>query len=252
MQTARHLEFQLRKRLNFSDGVATLDVALRVPRGQWLALRGPSGAGKTTLMRLLAGLTVADAGHIRIEQEIWLDVARQHNTPTRLRRCGVVFQDHALFPHMTVRQNVLLARPKGAGPEMADELLALVGLADLAARYPAHLSGGQQQRLALARALASAPRILLLDEPLSALDADLRREMQDLLLKIRASEWVDYAVLVTHDAGEAERLVDRTVRLARGQVVEDHCEASAMAQCPPPSLTRPDRIARLHTLHSRT
>jgi molybdate transport system ATP-binding protein len=242
MPTSRHLELQLRKRLTFSDGLATLDVALRLPRGQWLALLGPSGAGKTTLIRLLAGLTTADAGYIRMEQETWLDVARRYNMPTRLRRCGVIFQDHALFPHMTVRQNVVFARPKGAGPEMADELLALVGLSELSARYPIQLSGGQQQRLALARALASSPRILLLDEPLSALDPVLRREMQDLLLKIKNSALVDYAVLVTHDADEAGRLVDRSVRLARGRIVADSDEPSTARRLP----------ANITRLHSRT
>lgn len=242
MQTSHYLEFQLHKRLNFADGIAALDVALRLPRGQWLALLGPSGAGKSTLLRLLAGLTAADAGHIRMEQDTWLDVARRNETPTRLRRCGVIFQDHALFPHMTVRQNVVFARPKGAGSEMADELLALVGLGELSARYPVQLSGGQQQRLALARALASSPRILLLDEPLSALDPDLRREMQDLLLKIRESELVDYAVLVTHDADESERLVDRNVRLVRGRIVADSDEPS----------TAPHFPAKITRLHSRT
>ena len=242
MPTSHHLEFQLEKRLNFSDGVGTLKVALRMPRGQWLALLGPSGAGKTTLLRLLAGLTVADAGHIRMEQDVWFDAARRHNTPTRLRRCGVVFQDHALFPHMTVRQNIMFARPKGAEQGVTDELLALVGLTELAARYPIQLSGGQQQRLALARALASSPRLLLLDEPLSALDADLRREMQGLLLKIRESALVDYAVLITHDASEAERLVERSVCLARGRVVEDDGEQPSARRLPP-SLIRRARIA---------
>lgn len=245
MPTARHLEFHLRRYLNFADGVSALDVALGIPRGQWLALLGPSGAGKTTLLRLLAGLTAADAGHIRMEQETWLDVRLGNNTPTRLRRCGFVFQDHALFPHMTARRNALFARPRGADPGLIDELLDLVGLTDLADRYPVQLSGGQQQRLALARALASSPRILLLDEPLSALDAGLRREMQDLLLKVRAAELVDYAVLVTHDAGEAARLVDRTVRLERGRVVADDGGHSATADHSPGTI-------RLRTIHSRT
>ena len=252
MPSARHLEFHLQRNLNFSDGIAVLDIALKIPRGQWLALLGPSGAGKTTILRLLAGLTAADAGHIRMEQETWLDVGQGHNTPTRLRRCGFVFQDHALFPHMTVRRNVLFARPRGADPGLVDELLDLVGLTDLADRYPVQLSGGQQQRLALARALASSPRILLLDEPLSALDASLRREMQDLLLKIRASEMVDYAVLVTHDPDEAERLVDRTIRLERGRIVADDSRPGLAAPFSPPFTPRPAAAAGILSAHPRT
>lgn len=219
------LSFQLQKKLNFSDGLANLELELQLKRGEWLGLLGPSGAGKTTVLRLLAGLDVADGGFIHVEQERWLDVARGYSLPTRRRRVGFVFQDHALFPHMTVRQNMRFARPAGSETGRADELLELVGLSGLATSYPVRLSGGQQQRLALARALASAPRLLLLDEPLSALDADLRREMQDLLLNIRARNLVDYAILVTHDVGEAERLVDRSFRLQRGQ--------PSVVDCPP-------------------
>ena len=217
MPNSPGLSFHLGKRLSFSDGIADLEFELQIRRGEWLGLLGPSGAGKTTVLRLLAGLDLADAGFIRIGQETWLDVARRYCMPTRRRQVGFVFQDHALFPHMTVQQNIHFARPKGADPALAEELLELVGLCGLRDSYPVRLSGGQQQRLALARALASAPRILLLDEPLSALDADLRREMQDLLLQIREKNLVDYAILVTHDLAEAGRLVDRSIRLERGR-----------------------------------
>lgn len=215
------LEFHLRKSLNFPDGAGGLDVALAVPHGQWLALLGPSGAGKTSVLRLLAGLADADGGHIRAGADCWLDRSLGFSLPTRRRRIGFVFQDHALFPHLCARRNLMFARPRGADAGRVDELLDLVGLSGLADRFPAQLSGGQAQRLALARALASEPRLLLFDEPLSALDPELRQEMQSLLIEVRRRGLVDCALLVTHDVAEATRLVDRVVRLERGVIVAD-------------------------------
>ena len=236
---APSLDFRLQRRLAFADGDGQLDLALTLPRGQWLALLGPSGAGKTTLLRLLAGLTPADAGSIHAGGACWLDSARGINLPTRQRRIGFVFQDHALFPHMSVRGNVAFARPRGSAPARIDELLALVGLAGLAERRPAQLSGGQQQRLALARALATDARLLLLDEPLSALDSALRADMQALLQDVRQRGLVDAAILVTHDGDEAGRLCDRQVRLEHGRIVAD----SARTDFPPIPITPTERTA---------
>ena len=215
------IEAELRKSLNFADGRAMMDVSLKIPQGQWLAILGPSGAGKTTVLRLLAGLCAADEGHIKVGQDVWLDTASRLVKPTRLRKIGFVFQDHALFPHMTARKNIAFALPRGADEETVTEVLELVGLAGLAERYPSQLSGGQQQRLALARALTVRPLLLLLDEPLSSLDPRLRKDMQDLLLDIRQRGLVQYAVLVTHDDAEAGRLVDRMIRMDRGSVIAD-------------------------------
>ncbi len=214
------LEFDLQKRLDFATGSSLLALTLSVEPGQWIALLGPSGAGKTTLLRLLAGLTTADAGHIRFKGQPWLDCTRNFSLPTRLRGIGFVFQDLGLFPHMTARQNVAFAHNARARASI-DDFLELVGLSGLAERYPAQLSGGQQQRLALARTLASAPSILLLDEPLVALDPALRLDMQTLLLDIRQRALVDHALLVTHDAEEALLLANRIVRMERGQIVSD-------------------------------
>ena len=215
------LEFDLDKQLDFSTGSSRLAVTLNIEHGQWVALLGPSGAGKTTLLRLLAGLTTADAGHIRFNGTPWLDSTRNFSLPTRNRGIGFVFQDLGLFPHMTARQNVAFAHAPRASATV-DEFLELVGLEGLAGRYPAQLSGGQQQRLALARTLASAPSILLLDEPLAALDLALRLEMQSLLLDIRRRRLVDYAILVTHDTDEALLLADRIVRMECGNIVSDN------------------------------
>lgn len=219
----RHgLRFALRKFLNFADGPACLDIALDMPQGEWLALLGPSGAGKSTLLRLLAGLTQPEAGQIRLDDDLWLDTLSGHVLPTRCRRLGFVFQDLALFPHMTARGNIAFALSRDAPRSKVQELLELVGLSGLAERHPAQLSGGQQQRLALARALATRPRLLLLDEALSALDRRLRADMQALLREIRQHGFAEYAVLVTHDEAEAERLADRRVEIDHGELVGIH------------------------------
>lgn len=213
--------FSLRKPLAFAGGESMLDIRLNLPAGQWLALQGASGAGKTSLLRLLAGLETPSAGHIRLGDAVWLDSERGLSLPTCQRQIGLVFQEHALFPHMSARRQLDFARRPGQPAPSTDELLALVGLDQLAERYPAALSGGQKQRLALARTLASAPRVLLLDEPLSALDPALRRSMQALLQQIRDSRLVDCAILVTHDLGEARHLADRIVRVHNGRIHGD-------------------------------
>ena len=235
------LEFSLEKRLDFSTGSSRLTIRLGIESGQWIALLGPSGAGKTTLLRLLAGLTTADAGHIRFNGKPWLDCTRNFSLPTRLRGIGFVFQDLGLFPHMTARQNVAFAHASHATATV-DEFLEMVGLSGLTNRYPAQLSGGQQQRLALARTLASAPSILLLDEPLAALDPELRLDMQTLLLDIRQRQLVDHALLVTHDADEALLLADRIVRMECGRVVSDQ---SSLVPC-----TRPHSAFPVFSLFS--
>ena len=218
---ASALRIQLQKRLRFATGESSLDVTLEIPRGEWLAIQGPSGGGKTSLLRMLAGLTNPDSGLIQVGTQTWFDSDKKQVLPTRRRRIGFVFQDHALFAHMNVRRQLAFAAPKESLPQRIDELLEWMGLTNLAERYPVQLSGGQQQRLALARALITNPCLLLLDEPLTALDPEMRTEMQDLLLRIRQGGLVDYAVLVTHDSSEAQRLVSRVLRLEQGKVAND-------------------------------
>lgn len=215
------LDFHLRKRLVAADGPVTLDVALSLSRGESLALLGPSGTGKTSLLRLLAGLLPADDGHVAAFGRLWLDRAAGIDLPARRRRAGLVFQDYALFPNMSVRGNVRFALPRGVPSSRADQLLELVGLAGLADRAPGRLSGGQQQRLAL----AAEPELLLLDEPLSALDGALRRELQEALAALRAHRRTTL-ILVTHDPAEALRLADRAVLLEAGAVVADGSPAA--------------------------
>jgi molybdate transport system ATP-binding protein len=187
-----------------------------------IVLFGPSGSGKTTVLRCLAGLERPDQGFIRFEEETWFDAGRSVALSPQRRGVGYVAQDYALFPHLTVAQNLAYGLGGLGAAERqrrAEEMLKLVGLAGLGERYPRQLSGGQQQRVALARALARRPRLLLLDEPLSALDAptreQLRRELRRLLAELAVP-----SLLVTHDRVETLALGDSVVVLDEGRVCQ--------------------------------
>ena len=157
------IEMHVRKRLEGINGPITLDCQLRINAGEFAALFGQSGAGKTTLLRMLAGLTTPDEGSIRVNGETWFDSLRKINLKPQQRRIGYVFQDHALFPHLSVRENLAFALPKQSNLAVIDDLLALTELTGLQQRRPDTLSGGQRQRVGLARALARQPSILLLN-----------------------------------------------------------------------------------------
>jgi iron(III) transport system ATP-binding protein len=203
------------KRFHATEPPAVDALSLRVSEGEILALLGPSGCGKTTTLRLIAGLEQPDQGTITLRGQIVAGPGRA--VPPEARGVGIVFQDYALFPHLTVGDNVAFGLPRPARRSRVDEVLDLVGLRDLAPRYPHELSGGQQQRVALARALAPAPALLLLDEPFSNLDADLRTQMRDEVERIlRASRTT--AVFVTHDQEEAFTLADRVGVLRAGHI----------------------------------
>src|SRR5581483_4645609 len=195
-----------------------LDIDLTIRRGELMVCIGPSGCGKTTLLRLIAGFLKPDRGVIRLNGE---DVS---TLPTRARECGIVFQAYALFPHMRVWENVAYAlRVRGQPVEerhrRAHAMLELVGLAELEDRLPAQLSGGQQQRVALARALVFNPRALLLDEPLSALDAATRVAMRDEVRRIQREQNIA-SLLITHDQDEALSLADRIAVMKAGRIVQ--------------------------------
>jgi molybdate transport system ATP-binding protein len=197
-------------------GAIALDVSLEVEDGRCLALAGPSGAGKTSILRIAAGLLRPRDGRVRCGERTWLDTAGGTALPPEQRRCGYVFQDYALFPRMTALQNVAYAvRDK----ERARELLERFGIAHLAAARPATLSGGERQRVALARALARRPDALLLDEPLSALDARTRASATRTLKEILAEAAVP-ALLVTHDFAEAAELGDEVGIIDAGRIVQ--------------------------------
>ncbi|MFL5867800.1 MAG: ABC transporter ATP-binding protein [Thermoleophilaceae bacterium] len=204
-------------------GALRLEVELTVEPGECLALAGPSGAGKTSVLRVAAGLLRPAEGRVRANGETWLDTAKGLDVPAERRRCGYVFQDYALFPHLSAWQNVAYAL-RGLGRRerraRALELLERLGLGDRAEARPASLSGGERQRVALARAVARDPDVLLLDEPLSALDARTRaaaaRELAEVL---RGTE--SPSLLVTHDFGEAAQLGNRVGIIDAGQIVQE-------------------------------
>jgi putative spermidine/putrescine transport system ATP-binding protein/spermidine/putrescine transport system ATP-binding protein len=200
----------------FGETAALDDVSLLVRRGELMTLLGPSGCGKTTLLNLVAGFLAADHGEIAIDGE------RVTERPPYRREIGIMFQSYALFPHMSVAANVgyglrMRRRPKAEIARRVEEALALVKLAGLADRRPRQLSGGQQQRVALARALVIRPKVLLLDEPFSALDRNLRGAMQVELKQIQQQLGVT-TIFVTHDQGEALSLSDRIAVIAAGRI----------------------------------
>ncbi len=195
----------------------TLEVDFQV-RGEVLVLFGPSGAGKTMTLRLVAGLDRPDAGEIRLGGRVLVSREPRVWVPPRERRCGLVFQDSALFPHLSVAGNVLFGARSAEARTRLPRLLDSFHVAHLAARYPSELSGGETQRVALARALMAEPEVLLLDEPFSSLDEDARRIAQDEVLAAHA-EWRIPFVFVTHDRAEAERVGDRILFLRDGKQV---------------------------------
>ncbi len=192
------------KRLGSKDVLR--DLSLEVSRGGTLGILGPSGCGKTTVLRLVAGLDVPDAGEIWLGDQLASSAKRLH-VPPRHRNIGFVFQDLALWPHLTVSGNLLFVLESRGWPATTrkariEEMLAIVGMSDRAQEYPSHLSGGEQQRVALARALAGKPDLLLLDEPLSSLDTDLRVALREELAAIPKTLGVT-VIYVTHDRTDA-------------------------------------------------
>jgi sulfate transport system ATP-binding protein len=204
---------------HFGDFAALEDVSVEIPSGSLTALLGPSGGGKSTLLRVIAGLEQPDVGTVEISGE---DFTR---TPPQGRNVGFVFQHYAAFKHLTVARNVAFGleirkRPKAEVQARVRELLELVHLENFGDRYPAQLSGGQRQRMALARALAVEPRVLLLDEPFGALDAQVRKELRTWLRRLHDEVHVT-TVFVTHDQEEAMDVADRIVVMAGGRVVQE-------------------------------
>jgi sulfate transport system ATP-binding protein len=200
----------------FGDFVALDDVNLTIPTGQLTALLGPSGGGKSTLLRIIAGLENADSGSVVIEGN------EATHLPAQKRNVGFVFQHYAAFKHMTVAKNVAFGleirkRPKAEVKDKVDELLGLVHLSQFADRLPSQLSGGQRQRMALARALAIEPTVLLLDEPFGALDAKVRKELREWLRRLHDEVHVT-TVFVTHDQEEALEVADEIVVINEGRI----------------------------------
>ncbi|HKG43540.1 MAG TPA: TOBE-like domain-containing protein [Gaiellaceae bacterium] len=201
---------------SFGEFTALTNVSVAIPEGSLTALLGPSGSGKSTLLRVIAGLEAPDSGQVLMGDE---DVT---DRPARVRGVGMVFQHYAAFKHMTVYDNVAFGltirkRPRAEIKQRVDELLELVQLEGLSKRYPAQLSGGQRQRMALARALAVEPSVLLLDEPFGALDARVRKELREWLRRLHDEVHVT-TIIVTHDQEEAMEVAGQIVVLNDGRV----------------------------------
>ncbi|MBC6762943.1 MULTISPECIES: amino acid ABC transporter ATP-binding protein [Corynebacterium] len=208
---------------HYGDYHALRDINLEIPAGQVVVILGPSGSGKSTLCRTINRLETIDSGEIRINGKLLPEEGKEL---TRLRaEVGMVFQQFNLFSHMTIRDNVTLAPlkvrkiSKAEARERADKLLARVGIAEQADKYPAQLSGGQQQRVAIARALAMDPKVMLFDEPTSALDPEMINEVLDVMTDLANGGMT--MVCVTHEMSFARRVADRILFMAEGSIVED-------------------------------
>ena len=220
----------------------TIDAAFTAPQGQVTALFGPSGCGKSSILAAIAGLLRPDAGHVTLGDVPLSDTARGISLPPEARRCGLVFQEARLFPHLNVENNLrygLKRAPRDAtGPDF-HEVVDLLGIAPLLARRPAGLSGGERQRVALGRALLSRPRLLLLDEPLAALDTARRAEVLPFLARLRDAARVPI-LYVTHALDEVDALADRLVLLDSGRVLAEGAVAELAARTDLPLALRRD------------
>ncbi len=208
------ISIDITKQLQGSSGVMDLDIKLDIQNDEFIAISGVSGSGKTTLLRILAGLESAN-GSIIVDNNIWQN--KTSTKPTQKREIGFVFQDYALFENMTVEENLLFVQKDH---KLAKQLLDMTELTKLAKRYPNSLSGGQKQRVSLCRAMMNRPKLLLLDEPLSALDISMRTKLQHEILLLH-KEFNTTTIMVSHDPSEIYRLSSRVIVLNQGKITND-------------------------------
>jgi molybdate transport system ATP-binding protein len=208
------IKIDINKKLHGSNGEMDLAINLKIKENDFIALAGESGSGKTTLLRVLAGLEDAN-GKIEVDDKIWLD--KNINSAPQKREIGFVFQDYALFQNMSVEENLLFVN---RDKKLAKHLLEITELQSLAKRLPSSLSGGQKQRVSLCRALMNRPKLLLMDEPLSALDPTMRSKLQNEILMLH-KEFGTTTIMVSHDPSEIYRLSNRVIVLNQGKVIND-------------------------------
>lgn len=211
------IELTLNKALIGSSGVLNLDMHFQIERGQFVTLYGPSGAGKTSTLRMIAGLMEPENGKIIVNENVWYDSSKNISLSIQKRNVGFVFQEYALFPNMTVLGNLKFAMRKGEDITFVNELIDIIALRELENRKPSSLSGGQKQRVALARALIQKPELLMLDEPLSALDRGMRMNLQDYLLNLH-NKYNLTTILVSHDISEIFKLSNKVIVLNNGKI----------------------------------
>ena len=212
------ISIHIKKLLHGTNGQMTLEVNLEIKQGEFIALTGASGSGKTTLLRILAGLETIEHGYINVQDKTWVNSSSKKNiVPVQKRNIGYLFQDYALFPNMSVLKNLTFAKND---KNFAFSLLEIVGLQELSDKMPASLSGGQKQRVALCRALMNQPKLLLLDEPLSALDLGMRKKLQEDI-KTFHEKFNITTIMVSHDPSEIYKLSSRVLLLEQGKIIKD-------------------------------
>lgn len=222
------LSINIQREMLTSEGKTNLEINTVISDNELLCLFGHSGAGKTTLLRILAGLTKPDKGRIVFNDTVWFDSEKKINIPPQQRNVGYMFQDYALFPNMTVEKNISFAQ-KEKNKDDVDKIMDLFDLETLKNQHPAKLSGGQKQRVALARALAAKPNVLLLDEPLSALDFDMRLALQHEIRKAH-NLLNTLTVMVSHDLQEVFHLASSVIMLKNGTVINEGKPADVFSQ----------------------
>lgn len=210
------LEIKIKKALYAPEGKMLLDIEAEISKGQFVSITGSSGSGKTSLLKMISGLMKPDEGFIKYNGETWFERGITHLKPQE-RKIGMVFQDYALFPNMTVRQSLEFVAKENKNAQSVKDILEITGLGKLQAMYPEILSGGQKQRVALARALVRKPDILLLDEPLSALDYEMRLKLQDEIARIHRTFNLT-TILISHEPSEIYRLSNLVIELEKGKV----------------------------------
>ncbi len=213
------IKLSFHKKLWSPSGEMRLGIDLDLSPGTFISLYGESGAGKTSLLRIFAGLLAPEEGRIVVNDVTWLDTSRRISLPPQKRKIGFLFQDYALFPNMTVKENLLFALNRKQEKKTVDELIEIIELGELQHRMPETISGGQKQRVALARALVQKPKILLLDEPLSALDHAMRKKLQYHVLQVHR-EYGLTTVLVSHDVSEILRMSDHMLVIENGKIIK--------------------------------
>jgi len=211
------IKLNLKKILDAIDGKMELDVSFQIKKNSLTTIFGESGAGKTSILRMISGLMDPDDGDIIVNEKTWFNKSKGINLRPQKRKIGYVFQDYALFPNMTVKENLSYALEKGQDISIITELLDIIELTNLGNRRSDTLSGGQRQRVSLARALVRKPDILLLDEPLSALDETIRSKLQDYILRVH-EKYKLTTILVSHDLPEIFKLSDKILLLVKGKI----------------------------------
>jgi molybdate transport system ATP-binding protein len=223
------ISFSAHKLLQTSEGKLPLDVSFHLNKGDFMALYGNSGAGKTTILRILAGLTSSTNSYIKVDGEIWDDSEKKIHQSIQKRAVGFVFQDFALFPNLTVKENLTFALQKGDDKNIVEELMEIMEIQGLSNSKPQNLSGGQKQRVALARAIVRKPKILLLDEPLSSLDDEMRFKLQDYILKIHRHFNLT-TILVSHHLPEIFKLCNQVLVLDKGKIVKEGSPSTVFSE----------------------